>query len=78
MSCIATRCNLTYVFNQKLTSVTNLVDLITQDYEGEHCQEIMHDIAKKYSGQYKSIGAMFWLLLVLSDLRRLFAVTRQN
>jgi dimeric dUTPase (all-alpha-NTP-PPase superfamily) len=37
------------ILNQKLTSVTNLVDLITQDYEGEHCQEVIHGIAKKYN-----------------------------
>ena len=55
------------VLNQKLTSVTNLVDLITQDYEGEHCQEIIHDIAKKYNGQYKSIGAN--VLAITSALR---------
>ena len=55
------------ILNQKLTSVTNLVDLITQDYEGEHCQEIIHDIAKKYNGQYKSIGAN--ILAITSSLR---------
>ena len=46
------------VLQQRLRYVTDLVDLISNPYESSECQEIIHDIAKKYSGpEYRSIGA---------------------